>query len=164
MEVVGSGGSGDTNKGSLRKSFFMSCQELNNQLKQILDNGFTEEFIIRCAEKLEKTEFSPQKKSIARLGLFYLSGVLKSAVAENALWTNVTSQIGTFASADEVPARAMRLVADSGLDEEPDNIALAIGAHCYAYVSENKKSGEDFLTLFIDSWFICFGNKNILCR
>ena len=134
----------------------MSCQELNKQLKQILDNGFSDEFINRCAVKFEKTEFSPQKKSIARLYLFYLSGVLKSAVAENALWTNVTSQIGTFACTGEIPARAMRLIVDSGLDEEPDNIALAIGAHCYAYVSENKKSGEDFLTLFVRIWFNYF--------
>ena len=156
MEVVGSGGSGDTNKGSLRKSFFMSRQELDSQLKQILNNGFSEEFIIGCAEKFEKAEFPPQKKSIARLYLFYLSGVMKSVVTENALWTNVIAQIGIFASADEIPARAMRLVVDSGLDEEPENIALAIGAHCYAYVFQNKKSGEDFLTLFVRIWFNYF--------
>lgn len=134
----------------------MSCQELNNQLKQILENGFKEEFIIECAEKFEKTEFSPQKKSVARLYLFYLSGMLKSAVANNELWTAVTNQIKPFASVDDIPSKAERLIVDSCLEEEPGNIALAIGAHCYAYAAQNKKSGEDFLTLFVDSWFNYF--------
>lgn len=134
----------------------MSCQELNNQLKQILENGFKEEFIIECAEKFEKTEFSPQKKSIARLYLFYLSGMLKSAVANNELWTAVTNQIESFASTDDIPSRARRLIEDSCLQEEPGNIALAIGAHCYAYAAQNKKSGEEFLTLFIDMWLSYF--------
>lgn len=134
----------------------MSCQELNNQLKQILENGFKEEFIIECAEKFEKTEFSPQKKSIARLYLFYLSGMLKSAVANNELWTAVTNQIESFASTDDIPSRARHLIEDSCLQEEPGNIALAIGAHCYAYAAQNKKSGSEFLTLFIDMWLSYF--------
>ena len=135
---------------------FMSRLEFNNQLKQILENGFSDEFINRCAVKFEKTEFSSHKKSIARLYLFYLSGVLKSAVTENALWTKVISQIETFASTDEIPSRAMRLIANSELEEEPGNIALSIGAHCYAYVFQNKESGEDFLNLFVLSWLKYF--------
>lgn len=156
--VVGSGGPGDSNKGSLHKSFFMPSQELNNQLKQILEDGFEEEFIVDCAEKFEKTEFSPQTKSTARLYLFYLSGVIKSAVAEDILWERVTSQIESFEVMGDIPVKAQKLISDTGLAPEPGNIALAIGAYCYAYAAENKKSGEEFLTLFVQSWFIHWVN------
>ena len=132
----------------------MPSQELNNQLKQILEDGFEEEFIVDCAEKFEKTEFSPQTKSTARLYLFYLSGVIKSALSEEILWKRVTSQIGPFDGTDDIPLKAKKLIKETGMDSEPENIALAIGAYCYAYAENNKKSGEEFLTLFIHSWFI----------
>lgn len=136
----------------------MPSQELNNQFKQILEDGFSEEFIVDCAEKFEKTEFSPQTKSTARLYLFYLSGVIKSALAEDILWERVTSQIESFEVTDDIPVKAKKLIRDTGLAQEPGNIALAIGAYCYAYAAENKKSGEEFLTLFIDMWLSYFHN------
>ena len=136
----------------------MPSQELNNQFKQILEDGFSEEFLIECAEKFEKTEFSPQTKSTARLYLFYLSGVIKSALSEEILWKRVTSQIGPFDGTDDIPLKAKKLIKETGMDSEPENIALAIGAYCYAYAAENKKSGEEFLTLFIDMWLSYFQN------
>ena len=134
----------------------MSCQYLDNQLKQILEDGFKNEFIVECAEKFEKAEFSPQAKAFARLYLFYLSGVLKAAISENELWTKVTSQIESFVSTDDIPAKANELISDSGLKDDPGNVALAIGACCYSYIAQNKKSGEEFLTLFVKVWFHYF--------
>lgn len=138
----------------------MSCKELNNLLKQILEDGFTEEFIMECAERFEKTEFSPQTKPTARLYLFYLSSVIKSAVAEEILWERVTSQIKeSFVGKDDIPEKAKELIKDTELNPEPGNIALAIGAYCYAYATRNEKSGEEFLTLFVQSWFVVWANS-----
>jgi len=154
--VVGSGGSGDSNKGSLHKSFFMSRQELGNQLNHIMEHGFDEEFIIDSAEKFHTTDFLPHSKPVARLYLFYLSRVLKAMLSKSELWIAVTNQIKTIVKPEDIPQKAKELIEGSVLDEEPGNIALAIGAYCYAYVVGNKKSGEDFLTLFVDTWFKYF--------
>lgn len=137
----------------------MSCHHLNNQLEQILKDGFKNEFVFECAEKFENTEFSLQAKTFARLYLFYLSRVMKAAISENELWKKVTFQVESFVSTDDIQMIARKLIADSGLEAEPENVALAIGACCYSYIMQNKKSGEDFLTLFVNSWFGFYSSR-----
>ena len=134
----------------------MPSQVLNNRFKQILENGFDDEFIIECTEKFENAEFSPQTKATARLYLIYLSGVLKSAITNDILWERVTSQIESFEGVNDIPMKAMKLIKGAGLDLEPRNIALAIGAYCYAGFEQKKMSESEFFTNFVNMWLEYF--------
>ena len=124
-----------------------------------MEEGFKDEFIVWCAERFEKIEFSPQAKAYARLYIFYLSGVLKAAISGNELWKTVTSQIESLASTDKILLKAEELIEESRVEPEPGNIALAIGAYCYSYIAQNKKSGEEFLTLFVNQWFKFYSSR-----
>lgn len=133
-----------------------SSQDLATELSRILEKGFTDDFVTTCAQVFEQYSFPEGNLSAARLYLFYLTSVIKVITSEAPEWQNLVSRVTmeeeNMLTEENLPACSKTLLQESCSQVSPEGVALAVGALSFIYIRANKKSGEDFLTLFVESW------------
>ena len=107
---------------------------------------------------LSSLNLTPERENLARTLFLHLSTVLKFLTDNERPETKrIKDNLPEFSSEFKpisVIEETKRIIAESGLPQDFENMAFAMGYCCYAATVLNKKSGEDFLTLYADSWFL----------
>ena len=134
----------------------MNSSELDRQLNQYLTEGFPKNFINDCSSKLSSLMEQQGEKEEARTLFVHLSSVIRILSSQGGSETeNIKENIPTTLinfSSDSILKEAERVLVSSELENNVDNRSIAIGYCCYVSALQNKKRGEDFLTLYADSW------------
>lgn len=136
----------------------MTISELDKKLKTYLLEGLPDDFIKDCSMRMSSLNLTPERENLARTLFLHLSTVLKFLTDNERPETmRIKNNLPEFSSEFKpisVIEEAKRIIANSGLPQDFENMAFAMGYCCYAATVLNKKSGEDFLTLYADSWFL----------
>ena len=135
----------------------MDSSELDKQLNKYLTVGFPKTFIQECSTRLNTLAFTSDKKEEARDLFLHLSSVISLlATGGECMEKKDKVQFSTHNidfTAEAIISEAESILESSLLEKTTKNRSIAIGYCCYNAALQNKKSGDDFLTLFADCWF-----------
>lgn len=138
----------------------MNSSELDRQLNKYLTEGFPKNFINDCSSRLSSLMEQQGEKDEAHALFVHLSSVIRLLSNQDCSEVETIKQYIPTTSIDfnqeSILKEVERILTYSKLKNSVGNRSIAIGYCCYAATLQNKKSGEDFLTLFADCWFSSF--------